>query len=316
MPDYGIAGLIALTLAVLALPFLIPALRKLKFGQYVREDGPRSHLGKAGTPTMGGCVFLLTIPVAMLLSGPVTGEGWAALYLIIAMGILGFADDYLIIRRHNAKGLSARQKMIGQIIAACLFAAVLWRMRGGRIWLPMVNQYADLGLLYIPAAVFVITATVNGVNFTDGVDGLCSGVTFIVALAFILLCRAWTLPLGLRLAATLAGSCLGFLCFNLFPARIFMGDTGSLALGGAVAALALLTDTTLLLPLLGVIYMVEVVSVIVQTRYFKFSGGKRVFRMAPIHHHFELSGWSEIRVDLVFWLVTALAAMLYLWILL
>jgi len=241
MPDYGIAGLTALALAVLVLPFLIPALRKLKFGQYVREDGPRSHLGKAGTPTMGGCVFLLAIPAAMFFSGPVTGEGRAALYLMIAMGALGFADDYLIIRRHNAKGLSARQKMIGQIIVAFFFAAVLWRMQGGRIWLPMINRYVDLGLLYIPAAVFVITATVNGVNFTDGIDGLCSGVTFIVALAFILLCRAWALPLGLRFAAALAGSCLGFLCFNLFPARVFMGDTGSLALGGAVSALALLT---------------------------------------------------------------------------
>ena len=314
MPEYLIAGIAAAAIALMGLPIMIPILRGLKFGQTVREDGPQSHLAKSGTPTMGGCVFCVAMPGAMLLSGSVTVESALAIGLILAMGALGFLDDFLKIKRHSADGLSARQKMAGQIVFAALFATGLWLTRGGAVWLPFVDRHLDLGIFIIPLAAFVIIATANGVNFTDGVDGLCSGVTFLVAIAFFLLSLEWRMPQTARLAAALAGSCLGFLCFNLHPAKVFMGDTGSLSLGAAVAALALLTDTALLLPLLGVIYVAEVSSVILQVRYFKMTGGKRLFRMSPIHHHFELCGWNEMRVDLVFWLTTAIAAAAFLWI--
>ena len=190
MPDYLIAGFSALALALIAIPLLIPALRKLKFGQYVRQDGPQSHLAKSGTPTMGGCIFVLTIPAAMAASGRITREGFLALFLIAAMGLLGFLDDFLKIKKQHADGLSSAQKMTGQIVISLAFSTALWLIRGGKVWLPFFNRDYDLGILFIPAAIFIITATANGVNFTDGVDGLCSGVTFLVAVAFLLLCRA------------------------------------------------------------------------------------------------------------------------------
>ena len=315
MPEALTAGLSALILSVSCIPVLIPVLRRLKFGQHIRKDGPQSHLTKTGIPTMGGFVFLLAIPTAMLISGVSDEKSLLAVFLILSLGLLGCIDDFLKIRRKNADGLSARQKMAGQILIAALFTVYLWRLEGGRVWLPLVDRYLDLGVYYIPVAVFVIVATANGVNFTDGLDGLCAGVTFIVAAAFYLLCRVWGLTQLIWLAASLAGSCLGFLIFNLHPAKLFMGDTGSLALGGAVSALALLSDTALLLPLLGVVYVMEVASVILQRRYFRYTGGKRLFRMAPLHHHFELSGWSENRVDFAFWSATVLSAALFLWIL-
>ena len=314
MPDVGKAGLAAFMVSVLSIPFIIPLLRRLKFGQQVREDGPASHLAKSGTPTMGGLVFMLAIPAAMVWAGAYAVKSLLAVFLILAMGSLGFLDDFLKIRRKNADGLSKRQKMAGQILAGTVFGTALWWLDGGRIWLPVLGLYLDLGIGYIPLAVFIICATANGVNFTDGVDGLCSGVTFIVALAYLLLCRAHGLEELVWLAAGLAGSCLGFLCFNLHPAKLFMGDTGSLALGGAVSALALLSDTALLLPVLGIVYVAEVLSVILQTRYFQYTGGKRLLRMAPLHHHFELSGWSENQVGFAFWSVTLMAAALFLWI--
>ena len=314
MPDYLKAGLLSLGLAVIGIPLLIPVLRSLGLGQYVREEGPGSHLHKSGTPTMGGIVFLVTIPVAVFFGSRPAAENLMAVFLVLAMGLLGFLDDYLKIRRRHSEGLTSRQKIAGQLVVALVFAAALWRAQGGGLWLPLVDVYVDLGLFYIPLAVFVIISTVNGVNFTDGIDGLCSGVTFLVAVAFFLLCRAWGLSQLTSLAGALAGSCLGFLLYNLHPARVFMGDTGALALGGAVAALALLSDTALLLPLLGIIYVAEVASVILQVAYFRATGGKRLFRMSPLHHHFELGGWKESRVDLLFWMVSAFAAMLFLWI--
>ncbi|MCL1805029.1 MAG: phospho-N-acetylmuramoyl-pentapeptide-transferase [Clostridiales bacterium] len=316
MPDYLIASFAALAVAVICIPLLIPALRKLGLGQYVRAEGPESHLAKSGTPTMGGLVFLLALPVAMVASGGVTAEGMLPLLLAAAMGLLGFADDFLKIRNHHSEGLTARQKMAGQLAISFIFAAVLWRMEGGSVWLPLVDRHYQLGIFYIPLAMLVITATVNGVNFTDGLDGLCSGVTFLIAVAFLLLCRAWGMTGPALFAGGLAGSCLGFLLFNLHPAKVFMGDTGALALGGGVAALALLTGTELLLPLLGIIYVVEVGSVILQVGYFRLTGGKRLFRMSPLHHHFELGGWNEGRVDAVFWLATLIAALAFLWIML
>ena len=316
MPDYLIAGCTAAAMALAGLTLIIPVLRRFNASQFVRDDGPESHLAKSGTPTMGGGVLMLTLPASMVFADGATKEALLAIYLALAMGALGFIDDFLMIRRRHSEGLTSRQKMAGQVIIASLFAVAHWWWGGGSLWAPMIGGYVDLGVFYIPLAVFVITATVNGVNFTDGVDGLCAGVTFLVAVAFLLLCRSWALTRLTWFAAALAGSCLGFLCFNLHPARVFMGDTGSLAMGGAVAALALLTETALLLPVLGAVYVAEVASVILQVRYFKFTGGKRFFRMAPIHHHFELCGWSESKVDIVFWAVTAIAALFFLWVLL
>ena len=316
MQDYIKAGFTALIVVLIVLPFLIPALRRLKFGQIVREDGPGSHLSKTGTPTMGGIVFVLALPAAMLAAGGHSTEGLLMIFQVTAMGALGFLDDYLKIRNQHSEGLTARQKFIGQLAIAFLFSAALWRMKGGTVWAPFIDRSFNLGLFYIPLAMLVVAATVNGVNFTDGIDGLCSGVTFLVAIAFLLLCRAWRLTGLTWCAGALAGACLGFLLFNLHPAKIFMGDTGSLALGGGVAALALISGTELLLPLVGIIYVAEVSSVILQVGFFRISGGKRLFRMSPVHHHFELGGWDEGTVDIVFWLTTALAALAFLWILL
>jgi phospho-N-acetylmuramoyl-pentapeptide-transferase len=252
----------------------------------------------------------------MLMTGKATVEILAAVFLIVAMGGLGFLDDFLKLRNRHSEGLTAAQKMIGQIVVAFIFSVALWKLTGGKVWTPFIDRYINLGILYIPLAILIISATANGVNFTDGIDGLCSGVTFIVAIAFMLLCQVWDMPRLASLAGSLAGGCMGFLLFNLHPARVFMGDTGSLALGGAVASLALLTGTELLLPILGIIYVAEVASVILQVGFFKLTHGKRLFRMSPLHHHFELCGWGESRVDVVFWLATAVAAFAFLWILL
>ena len=316
MLDYVIASLGALALATVGLTFLIPVLRRFKFGQFVRAEGPESHLAKSGTPTMGGVVFLLTLPAGMLLSGRISAESLLAVFLAVAMGALGFIDDYIKIKNHRSEGLTAKQKLFGQLAVAFAFSVALWWLKGGDVWLPMFNRQINIGIFYVPMAMFVIAATVNGVNFTDGIDGLCSGVTFLVAVTFLVLCIAWDMTQLSWFAGALAGSCFGFLLFNLHPAKVFMGDTGALALGGAVAALALLTGTELLLPLLGIIYVVEVASVILQVNYFRLTGGKRLFRMSPIHHHFELGGWNESLVEMVFWLTSFVAAMVFLWILL
>jgi phospho-N-acetylmuramoyl-pentapeptide-transferase len=316
MPNHVTATIAALALVLAGIPFLVPALRKLSFSQYVRAEGPETHLAKSGTPTMGGLVFLLAMPAAMLCAGGFTVEGWLAVFLTVAMGALGFVDDYMKIRNHHSEGLTARQKLVGQLVVAFIFSFALCWVEGGDLWLPLVDRHIELGVFHIPIAMLVIVATANGVNFTDGVDGLCAGVTFLVAVAFLLLCSAWSLTRLAWFAGALAGCCLGFLLFNLHPAKVFMGDTGSLALGGGVAALALLTGTEMLLPLLGIVYVAEVASVMLQRKYFKLTGGKRLFRMSPIHHHFELGGWSESRVDAVFWLVTLCAAMTFLWMLL
>jgi len=316
LPDYILAGAAALLIALICGPILIPILRRFKFGQFVRNDGPQAHLTKTGTPTMGGIMFFLTLPAGMLFAEKLTAESWLALFLAFALGILGFSDDFLKIKNRRSEGLTAKQKFLGQTIIAFVFAVTLWFLKGGDLWLPFIGHSVDIGLWKIPLIIFIVVGTANAVNLTDGLDGLAAGVTFIVALAFMLLCRAWSLTHLTWYAGAMAGSCLGFLFFNLHPARVFMGDTGSLFLGGQVAALAILTDTELLLPLLGLIYVAEVLSDILQVAYFKRTHGKRLFRMAPLHHHFELCGWSESRIDVTFWLITAVCALIYLWILL
>ncbi|MEG1662108.1 MAG: phospho-N-acetylmuramoyl-pentapeptide-transferase, partial [Clostridiales bacterium] len=232
LPDYILAGTAALIIALVSGPLLIPVLRRFKFGQFVRTDGPKAHLVKTGTPTMGGIMFFFTLPVAMLFAQHITEESWLALWLMLGLGILGFMDDYLKINKRQSEGMTAKQKFLGQLVVAAFFAGAVWWLRGGALWLPFLERQQDIGMLYVPWVILIVVGTANAVNLTDGLDGLASGVTFFVALAFLLLCRAWSLGHLTWFAGGMAGSCLGFLFFNLHPARVFMGDTGSLALGG------------------------------------------------------------------------------------
>lgn len=290
-------------------PLLVPLLRRLKFGQHVRLDGPRDHLSKAGTPTMGGIMFFFSIPLGLLLTGGMSVGIAAAVLATMGIGLIGFFDDFIKVVMKRPLGLRAREKIAGQIILALLFAYVaVTQGRGTELLLPGTSWSLELGWWYLPVAVFVMLSVINAVNLTDGLDGLAAGVTVFSALVYLLLAKAWGLAdIGL-FSAALLGSCLGFLFFNVFPARLFMGDTGSFILGGALGCLAVLTRTELLLPLLGGVFVLETVSVIIQVGYFRITGGKRFFKMSPLHHHFELSGWSEQKVVILFWLAAAVFA--------
>lgn len=293
-------------------PFLIPLLRRLKFGQQVRIDGPRGHLQKAGTPTMGGLMFFASLSLGVLLAIPRSPRLAFALLATLGFGLIGFFDDFIKMVTKRPLGLKAREKIIGQLLLSGFFAYVVvaYGGRGTEVTIPGTGWGLSLGWLYIPFVMFVMVSVTNAVNLTDGLDGLASGVTLFAALAYLLITRAWGLTdLGV-FSGALLGTTLGFLFFNITPARVFMGDTGSLTLGGAVGALAVLTKTELLLPVIGGVFVLETLSVIIQVTYFRLSGGKRFFRMSPLHHHFELSGWSEQRVVLVFWVAAALFACL------
>ncbi|HHY05403.1 MAG TPA: phospho-N-acetylmuramoyl-pentapeptide-transferase [Clostridia bacterium] len=311
MPNVFIALFSAVIVCLLSGPFLIPFLRKLKFGQHVRTDGPRAHLQKAGTPTMGGLMFFLSLLVSLLLVGEYSLRLQILFLTTLGFGLIGFCDDFIKIIMKRPLGLKAGQKIIGQIIIASVFIymALVHLERGTEILVPGTSVYLNLGWFYPCFALFVLVGTVNAVNLTDGLDGLAAGVTAFTALGYLLISKAWGLPEVSVFSAALLGSCLGFLFFNQHPARIFMGDTGSLALGGAVGALAILTKTEVLLLVLGGIYVVEALSVILQVLYFKITGGQRLFLMAPLHHHFELKGWSEQQVVFTFWAVAALLAL-------
>ncbi|MDD4146430.1 MAG: phospho-N-acetylmuramoyl-pentapeptide-transferase [Clostridia bacterium] len=312
MRELYIAFFSAVVVCLLSGPFLIPFLRRLKFGQHIRTDGPKAHLQKAGTPTMGGLMFFLSLLLSLLLTG-VSNFRLQLLFLItLGFGLIGFFDDFIKVIMKRPLGLRAREKILGQIILASVFTyiAVVYLGRGTGLLVPGMSGYLNLGWFYLPFAVFVLVGTVNAVNLTDGLDGLAAGVTVFTALAYLLITKAWGLTDLSIFSAALLGSCLGFLFFNLYPARIFMGDTGSLALGGAVGALAILTKTELLLLILGGVYVAETFSVILQVLYFKITGGKRIFLMTPLHHHFELKGWSEQRVVFTFWTAAALFAVL------
>ncbi len=300
--------LIAFSITGASGPVLIPFLRKIKAGQTERDDGPQSHLKKSGTPNMGGLMILL----GFVLTGGIFSiwhrEIIPVLILTVGFGAVGFIDDYIKVVLKRSMGLRAWQKMLLQILIACVFAWYITAVHG--ISLSMKVPFAsgvtlDFGILNIPIFLFIVVATVNGTNFTDGVDGLSSCVTVAVALFFTiaaLLLGADVAPAG----SAMIGALLGFLIFNAYPAKIFMGDTGSLALGGFVAGMAYMLQLPLFIPIVGFIYMIEVISVILQVGYFKATHGKRIFRMAPIHHHFELGGWSEVRVVAVFTIVTVL----------
>ena len=289
-------------------PVVIPLLRRLKFGQTERDDGPKSHLKKTGTPTMGGLMILAGIIITSLLYVKDYPRIIPVLFVTAGFGIIGFLDDYIKIMLHRSEGLTPPQKMLGQFLVTGIFVFYLYRVKGGDMAMLIPfwpEHYLHLGWLAVPVAFLAIIGTVNGANFTDGLDGLASSVTLLIATFFSVV--AIGTQSGLHpITCAVVGSLMGFLLFNVYPASVFMGDTGSLALGGFVAATAYMMDMPIFILIVALIYWVEILSVMIQVSYFKISGGKRVFRMAPIHHHFELGGWSETRVVAVFSIVTAL----------
>ncbi len=287
---------------------LIPLLRRLKAGQSIKRDGPIWHLSKEGTPTMGGLMFIAGLVAAVVITGiPDFRQGnfncLAMLAFALVQGLIGFIDDYQKVRHHQNQGLKAWQKSLLQLVVAAAFVLLL-RYIGylsPNLYVPFVNVTLPLPEpVYVLFAAFVILGTVNAVNLTDGVDGLVSGVTLPVAVCFCALAAVWGEGTQSAYAAALAAGLIGFLCYNFHPAKVFMGDTGSLFLGGAVCALAFSMDMPLVLVPLGIVYICEALSDIIQVGYFKLSHGRRVFKMAPIHHHFEKCGWSEKKVFFVF----------------
>ena len=307
-----LAIIIAFAVSAILCPVVIPFLHKLKFGQQVREDGPQAHLKKQGTPTMGGLVFLTAVVITSLLYIRDYPRIIPVLFMTVGFGVIGFLDDYIKIVMKRSEGLNPVQKLIGQFIITGIF--VYYLVCSGEVGTSMLvpftggfdhGIYLDLGFLFIPFVFFVVLGTDNGVNFTDGLDGLCTSVTILVATFLTIISIGENSGIS-PITGAVVGSLLGFLLFNVYPAKVFMGDTGSLALGGFVAASAFMMQIPLFIPIIGLIYLVEVLSVIMQVSYFKATHGKRIFRMAPIHHHFELGGWSETRVVAVFSIVTAL----------
>jgi len=302
-------ALVAFALQMVLMPLLIPALKRLKFGQYIREEGPKEHLKKAGTPTMGGIAILISFLVATLVCLKNYSEFWIVPAMTIAFGIIGFLDDYLKIALKHNEGLKAWQKFGLQIVVAVLFAVYLARTGyGTEITLYITGKTVDLGWFFHVLVVLEVVAVVNGTNFNDGLDGLSSSVAS--AICMFLMIASYALGRSeVSVASALFGALLGFLMFNWYPAKVFMGDTGSLALGGFVSAMAFVLRMPLLLLIFGFVYVAEVVSVMLQVAYFKATHGKRLFRMAPIHHHFELGGWHETKVVAVFTVVTILLSM-------
>lgn len=281
-------------------PVLIKYLHKLNFGQSIRECGPASHMKKSGTPTMGGLMMLAALTLA-LLWGSFTPRVVIALVLTLGHGAIGFIDDYIKVVMKRNLGLTAKQKFLLQFILAGAYVYFAETHIGNTaLWVPGLNVSLDLGWGYYALAFVLLVGTTNAVNLTDGLDGLVSFVSLPVTLAFAFIAYMQGLLDLSGFALGMAGACLGFLLFNRHPAQVFMGDTGSLALGGGVAALALLTRTELLLVIIGGVYVAEALSVIIQVGYFRLTGGKRFFRMAPVHHHFELGGWREVKVVRVF----------------
>ena len=307
-----LAVIIAFVISAILCPIVIPFLHKLKFGQQVRDDGPQAHLKKQGTPTMGGLVILSSIIITSLLYLKDYPKIIPVLFVTAGFGVIGFLDDYIKIVMKRSEGLNPGQKLAGQIIITGIFAYYIITSDeiGTQMLIPFTGQYLVMPVwLFVPALFFIVLGTDNGVNFTDGLDGLCTSVTILVATFFTIVAIGENSGIS-PITGAVVGSLLGFLLFNVYPARVFMGDTGSLALGGFVASSAFMMQMPLFIAVVGLIYLVEVLSVIIQVTYFKKTGGKRIFKMAPIHHHFELCGWSEARVVAVFTIVTAIMCLI------
>ncbi len=305
------AVIISFIVGVILCPALIPVLHRLKYGQTERTDGPQSHLKKSGTPTMGGIAILGALLISSMFFVRNNNDGLVVLVVTVAFGIIGFIDDYIKVVKKRSLGLRAYQKIVLQFIVFVFFACYIYKTGvGTKIYIPFTDGYMlDLKIIYWPFMFFVLLGTVNGVNLTDGLDGLAGGVTMIVAAFFLV--EAWAMSNGISMiSGAVIGSLFAFLIFNAYPAKVFMGDTGSLALGGFVAASALLLKMPIFIVLVGLIYLCESISVIIQVLYFKATGGKRFFKMAPIHHHFELCGWSETKIVFVFYIITALMCLI------
>lgn len=307
-----LAIIIAFAISAILCPIVIPFLHKLKFGQQVRDDGPQAHLKKQGTPTMGGLVILTSIVITSLFYIREYPKVIPVLFMTVGFGIIGFLDDYIKIVMKRSEGLNPKQKLAGQIVITGIF--IYYLMNSGEVGtaalIPFTGgfeegYYWSMGYLFIPFVFCVVLGTDNGVNFTDGLDGLCTSVTILVATFLTIVAIGENSGIS-PITGAVVGSLLGFLLFNVYPAKVFMGDTGSLALGGFVAASAFMMQMPFFILIIGFIYLVEVLSVILQVSYFKITHGKRIFRMAPIHHHFELGGWSETRVVAVFSITTAI----------
>lgn len=309
MESFLIAAAVAAGFVLITGPFFIPKLHQLKFGQSIREEGPASHQAKSGTPTMGGIMIILGITLGTLLAAPFNTEIALALFIMLGHFVLGFLDDYIKVVKKRNLGLKAKQKLLGQIIIAVVTIAIGTNILGidTTVWVPVIDSTVNIGALYYLLVLFVMVGTSNAVNLTDGLDGLASGTMAIAASAYAVVC----LTLGhsdlALFCVAIVGACVAFLRFNAHPAKVFMGDTGSLALGGALAAVGILTHTEILLAIIGFVFVCEALSVIIQVISYKTTG-KRVFRMSPIHHHFELGGWSEWKVVFVFWTVGLLAS--------
>ncbi|MBP7250274.1 MAG: phospho-N-acetylmuramoyl-pentapeptide-transferase [Selenomonas sp.] len=304
-----IAAIVAAGFVLVTGPFFIPELHKLKFGQSIREEGPKSHQKKSGTPTMGGIMIILGITLGTLAAAPWTPEVLLAVFIMLGHFVLGFLDDYIKVVKKRNLGLKARQKLAGQILIAVVTMYVATQVLGidTDIWIPGLDENVSIGMLYYPLVLFVLVGTSNAVNLTDGLDGLAAGTVAIAASAFAVVSVLTGHGDLAYLCVAMAAACLAFLRFNAHPAKVFMGDTGSLALGGALAAVGILTHTELLLVVIGFVFVCEALSVIIQVISFQTTG-KRVFRMSPIHHHFELGGWSEWKVVTVFWCVGLIAS--------
>ena len=304
--------LIAFGLSVMMGPVIIPILRKLKMGQTERVDGVQSHLKKAGTPTMGGVIILLSVVITSVFYIKDYPKIIPILFVTLGFGLIGFLDDYLKVVMKRSDGLFPKQKMALQIVVTAVFAFYLVKFTDVSLTMLIPfsgGYYLDIGWFAIPLMFFAVIGTVNGVNFTDGLDGLASSVTVLVATFFT------GVAIGTKsgiepITCAVVGALLGFLLFNVYPASVFMGDTGSLALGGFVASTAYMLQMPVFIVIVGLIYLIEVLSVMIQVTYFKKTGGKRIFKMAPIHHHFELCGWSETRVVAVFSIATALLCLI------
>ena len=304
--------LISFGISALLGPVVIPFLKKLKMGQTERVEGVQSHLKKAGTPTMGGVMFLVSTVITALFYVKDYPKIIPVLFLTLGFGLIGFLDDYLKVVLRRSDGLLAWQKLLLQVVVTGIFTFYILNYTDISLTMRIPfwsGHYLDLGWLAVPLLFFAVIGAVNGVNFTDGVDGLASSVTLIVAVFFTVV------SIGLKsgiepFTCAVVGGLMGFLLYNVYPAKVFMGDTGSLALGGFVAGCAYMMQMPLFILIVGLIYLVEVLSVMIQVTYFKATHGKRIFRMTPIHHHFELGGWSETRVVAVFSIITAIMCLI------
>ncbi len=314
-----IAGLLAMVAAVVIGPKFIDMLRARNLGQQIRAEGPAAHVVKQGTPTMGGLLIIASAVLPFLVLSQYTAEALTVLFITLGCAAIGFGDDYLKLRRRHSLGLPGRWKMV-LLLAVTVGAALLLQETQSfttSIYVPVVSWDVNLGVLFYPFLFLVIAGTVNGANLTDGIDGLAAGTATIMLLTFLSIAGIAWIRSGVpgdrsevyldiaTLAAALIGGTIGFLWYNAFPAEVFMGDTGSMALGGAIAGFAVVTETEILLPLIAGIFVIEVLSLIIQVVSFKRTG-RRVFLMAPIHHHFEMKAWSETKVMVRFWIICAI----------